>query len=133
MSSIDIGKLGEDLARKFLEVNGYKILATNWRIYKEEIDIICEKEGILIFVEVKTRRNTKFGHPAEYVHQKKQKRLIKAAISYITKNKLWDKKSCRFDIVSVSLQPSNWVIEHFKNVFEISETLDSRHSYWQPW
>lgn len=129
---LKIGSLGEKLAKLFLEFNGYNILETNWRFRFGEIDIICEKDGILVFVEVKTRKSSKFGNPEEYFNTKKQKRLLKAICSYLTKNKLWD-STCRIDVISICLEPSNWHIQHFKDVFQISKTMDSSHSYWQPW
>jgi len=129
---LKVGKLGERLAKLFLESLGYKILTTNWRFRFGEIDIVCEKEDILVFVEVKTRRNSRFGRPEEYFDKKKQKRLLKAISKYLSQNKLWD-RSCRVDVISINLEPTKWHIEHFKNVFEVSKAMDSSHTYWQPW
>ncbi len=131
-SHLEIGKLGERLAKLFLESKGYKILATNWRFKFGEIDIVCEKEDFLIFVEVKTRKRTKFGRPEEYFDQKKQKKLLKTISKYLTQNGLWD-KNCRVDVISISLESTKWQIKHFKNVFEVSKAMDSSHTYWQPW
>ena len=70
------GTYGEDLACKELEKNGYVILKRNFRYRNGEIDIIAEKDGIIIFVEVKLRTSTEKGMPCEAVDIKKQKKII---------------------------------------------------------
>ena len=126
-----IGTRGEDIACKYLEKKGYKILYRNFSTKKGEIDIIGEKRGIIIFFEVKTKRNVKFGFPKEYVTLKKQKRILDTAIIYISKNKLWH-KIIRFDIVSVILKKGDFKIEHEKDVISFSSIMGSSNSYWQP-
>ena len=60
-SSRSIGKLGEEAARRYLEDIGYRILETNYRDNQGEADIIGFDDKVLAFVEVKTRRNTRYG------------------------------------------------------------------------
>ncbi|MFH1005828.1 MAG: YraN family protein [Bacteroidota bacterium] len=83
----DIGKLGEDLAVKYLMKEGYVILNRNWHFGKEELDIVARKDDFIVFVEVKTRASNAFGYPEEFVTRKKQKHLIKVANAYIEKKK----------------------------------------------
>ena len=59
----EIGQTGELRARRFLEEKGYKVAETNWRYRRAEIDLICWDEGILVFVEVRTRTSEEFGRP----------------------------------------------------------------------
>ncbi len=106
------GKQGEEIARKFLENQGYKILEMNWRFDHKEIDIIAQQDYELVFVEVKSRMNTKFGEPEEAVDEKKQNYLIEAAEAYLTINEI-DCES-RFDVISII---NNSEIKHFRYAF----------------
>ena len=84
----ELGKKGEEMARKFLVEKGFEILATNWRYSKDEIDIIARKDNCLVIVEVKTRFSNVFGEPEEFVSNKKQSFLIRAANVYVEKNNI---------------------------------------------
>lgn len=80
----EIGKLGEDLACKYLQNKGYKILERNFEAKQGEIDIIALDKEELVFIEVKTRSNILYGKPAEAVNEIKQNHLIKTKnITYI--------------------------------------------------
>jgi len=59
----------EKLAAKFFEQHGYEILERNWRAGRKEVDLIVRKSNLIIFVEVKSASNKKFGHPAERVNR----------------------------------------------------------------
>ena len=95
------GSTGEDLAAAYLSENGYNILNRNWRHARWEVDIIAEKDTILHFVEVKTRRTGKFGHPEENVNKKKIQNLINAAEEYLYQQPQW--KRIQFDILSITI------------------------------
>ncbi len=82
----ELGQLGEELARAWLEENGYKVLHQNWRYSSYEIDIIATKGKFLHFVEVKARNYSRYGHPEDNVGRVKFKRLQRAADAYINKN-----------------------------------------------
>lgn len=108
------GQKGEDLATQFLEKQGYRIIARNFRYRRAEIDIIAQKEKLLIFVEVKARSSHTFGYPEDFVDEKKAELIISAADYYIdTIN--WD-GNIRFDIVSIMLKPQV-NIRHFEDAF----------------
>lgn len=79
----ELGKFGEDTACRYLIKNGYKILIRNFRCRLGEIDIIAQKEGVLCFIEVKTRISQKYGKPAEAVTINKQKRIYRCAEYYM--------------------------------------------------
>jgi putative endonuclease len=97
------GHTGEDLAAKYLSEKGYNILHRNWRHARWEVDIIADKNGILHFVEVKTRRSRKFGHPEEQVDDKKIQNLLNASEEYLYQNPQW--KRIQFDILSITMLP----------------------------
>ena len=113
------GKLGEDCAAKFLEAEGYTIVARNFRIRSAEIDIIARRDELIIFVEVKARSNIRHGLPAEAVNLRKQKKIIEAAGVFLQDENFCD-CACRFDVVEVYLRGELVEeINHIENAFEV--------------
>ncbi|MCK4241156.1 MAG: YraN family protein [Candidatus Atribacteria bacterium] len=121
----NIGRIGEEAASKYLEAKGYRIRERNYRTYLGEIDIISEYRGNIIFVEVKTRSSNKFGYAEEAVNSIKQKKIIKNALYYLNRNRLWQINS-RFDVIIISISNNKTIkgIKHIKNAF----CLDSNNS-----
>ena len=110
-----IGKLGEEHAQKFLKKMGWKILETNFRYSRfAEIDIIAKDEDIIVFIEVKTRSTTNFGHPFEAISKSKLQNIFKAGLAYLQTTKE-TYKSYRIDVVSV-IGKENPKVEHLKNI-----------------
>jgi len=103
--SYNLGRKGERLAEKYLTDKKFNILKKNWHYHHKEVDIIAEKNGVLIFVEVKTRSTNYFGEPFESVTQKKQEFLIEAANGYLEDNGL--DKEVRFDVISIVISGTN--------------------------
>ena len=95
------GNTGEALAATYLSEKRYSILHQNWRHNHWEVDIIAEKDGILHFVEVKTRRTRKFGHPEENVDKKKIQNLINAAEEYLYQQPQW--KRIQFNVLAITI------------------------------
>ncbi len=117
MDNKSTGKLGEDLAARFLEQKGYKVLARNYRTRYGELDIICHKEQSLVFVEVKARRNTSFGYPEEAITPRKIQHLKKAAWHYL-EEKQQPYREIRFDVITILLDNNNQEkINHIKYAF----------------
>lgn len=110
----DVGKLGEQIAKKHLEGKGYTILAQNWRWGKGEIDLIAQQNNILVFVEVKTRKKITFGMPEEAVSVKKQSLIYELAVEYMYR--IQYETEFRFDVVSIILEPQK-DIRHFEDAF----------------
>ncbi len=95
----DFGKIAEDLAADHLQRNGYKILIRNFRFQKAEIDIIAEKENLIVIVEVKARSTDAFMLPQEAVTKTKIRSVVSAANHYMEEfNK---GNEVRFDIITV--------------------------------
>jgi putative endonuclease len=94
-----LGKQGEALAVQWLVERGYTILHQNWRYSYYEIDIIASKANMLHFIEVKTRRNKKFGWPEESVGEKKLLNMMNAADEYQYRNPGW--KRIQYDVMSI--------------------------------
>ncbi|MDH5661630.1 MAG: YraN family protein [Elusimicrobiota bacterium] len=113
---IDLGKKGEDISVKFLKKQGYQIIERNYRCSLGEIDIIAKDKNILCFVEVKTRNTEEYGLPEEAIDGYKQKKLARAALTYLKQKKIYE-QDLRFDIVSV--YPDR--IELIKDAFVVDE------------
>jgi len=94
------GASGEASAATFLEANGYTVLARNYRCRYGEIDLIVQKGQLLSFVEVKTRRDTRFAPAAAAVHASKQARIRKTAELYIAEEEP-TVLDYRFDVIEV--------------------------------
>jgi len=111
-----LGSFGEDMAARYLRQKGYKILERSYRFGKGEIDIIAEKGGTLVFVEVKTDVSGHFGNPLEWVDRRKQRQIGRVALSYLQKKGVVD-KDCRFDVIAITLTRGKKQIEHIENAF----------------
>ena len=103
-SRLNIAKIGESLAVKHLKARGCEILARNYRALRGEIDIIVRDGEFTVFVEVKTRRNLKFGLPQAAVTLQKQRQISKVALAYLQAQNLLD-APCRFDVIAIHLSP----------------------------
>lgn len=111
----NIGKEGEQLAREYLIKNGYAILETNWRRGKNEADIIAYMEGVIVFVEVKTRSSVEHGQPEEFVDRYKQRAYIHLANSYVIEQQR--DEEVRFDIIAIEMAETEIKINHIENAF----------------
>ena len=102
MKRKELGAAGEKLAKNFLKKKGYRIRETNFRCREGEIDIIAERKGYLVFVEVRTKTGSGFGSPEESVTFAKKEKLIATALSYLSSHRdLTD--NWRIDFVGVEL------------------------------
>lgn len=111
----EIGKIGEDLATKYLESLGYTIIERNFVARQGEIDIIAKDKEELVFVEVKTRTNTLYGKPVEAVNDTKQKHLISTTKYYLYSNHL-ENELVRLDVVEVYLREDSYRLNHIKQI-----------------
>ncbi len=117
MNHTELGIWGENRACSFLTAKGYRILTTRYRLKLGEIDIIAQDGNVIVFVEVKTRRNDRYGTPAEAVNYRKQRKIIRTASVYLEQFDLQE-RAVRFDVIEVYLpfqQESH--IHHILNAF----------------
>jgi putative endonuclease len=112
---LETGKKGEELAAEYLAAQGLEIIHQNWRIGKNEIDIIAHEKNKLVIVEVKTRTAPYLVEPEVAVDMKKQRLLFRAANAYIKINRI--NLDVRFDIVSVVIFGKNYKITHIRDAF----------------
>ena len=114
MNNRQLGSSGEDLACRYLEKRGYKILERNKHYSKLcELDIIAEEKGTIVFVEVKTRKTATFGTPFEAITATKMQNLQTGIMSYLQEHKV---KKYRLDVIGITLKPE-LKIEHLKNAY----------------
>lgn len=124
MKTVDIGRLGEKVAARYLRKNGYKISEMNIHASHNEIDIIATNKDYVVFVEVKARHTdatlqSYFGSPASAVTFAKQKRTIDAARQVLSSGK-YSMLQPRFDVIEVYLDKTNnkvLNINHISNAF----------------
>ena len=107
-----IGDNGELLALDFLENNGFTIIEHKYRFRRfGEIDIIAQKENLIVFIEVKTRFSERFGGALYSIGPKKKNTILKTARKFISENdKLITKKTIfRFDLIAIKNETITWV------------------------
>ena len=112
------GRTGERLTLLFLLCKGYRFRHRNWRGAGGELDLVMERRGEIVFVEVKARSSEDFGGAAAALNEKKKKILTRVSAAYLGRYSLWD-RPCRFDLVTIEriarLVP--WRVRHYRNVF----------------
>ena len=111
-----LGRKGEAVAEARMRREGYRILERNYRNAYGEIDLIAVEGETLVFVEVKSRRTGTYGPPEMAVDRKKQRRISRAALGYLTARG-GASRPCRFDVVSVQGD----AVDLIRNAFEFRE------------
>ena len=111
-----VGQEWEDAAARHLQREGYKILARNYRTKAGEIDFVAEDGATLCFIEVKARRTSAFGSPAEAVTPEKQRRIWNAAQLYLRKARV--RPVCRFDVVAIDASGEPARVKLLRGAFE---------------
>lgn len=112
------GQLGEDIAVKYLEKHGYRILERNYRKPWGEIDIIAQQNDELIFIEVKTQNQELEWRPEENITRHKKRQLSRIITTYLKANKISENQNWRVDILAIMLdfKTKNAQVEHIKNI-----------------
>ncbi len=115
-----LGRSGEDRAARHLANLGYRVLERNYSTRQGEIDLIALDRETIVFVEVKTRTSDAYGAPELAVDQRKQERMVKAALGYLKQKRLYH-LSCRFDVVAIS-SGKEAKVEIIRDAFEMDRT-----------
>jgi putative endonuclease len=116
------GRWGEQKAEELLREKGYRILGRRVRLSpRDELDLVARKDGVLVFVEVKTRRTENYGRPVEAVNRDKRRALSRAAHRYLQRLRA-KPPYFRFDVVEVvgAEGDPNPIVRHLENVFTLS-------------
>jgi putative endonuclease len=118
MSRTGLGRAGEAQAARFLEAQGYVLLARNWRIREGELDIVAQEGDTLAFVEVKTRRTHTHGAGEEGIDARKQQRLAQLAERFLAAHPELTFRQCRFDVVVIDYTQRPAQIRLYRNAFD---------------
>lgn len=115
---MNLGKRGEEIARKYFEELGFELAAENYRFERAETDLIVKDDSkkLLVFVEVKTRRNKRYGEPEESITEKKVQQLIKSAQGFVMMNPQYEEYEKRFDVASIIISAGKEELKHLENV-----------------
>ena len=97
-----LGKRGEAYAADFLAARGYLIRDRNWHCPLGELDLVTERDGQVIFVEVRTRQTDRLGTPEESITPAKRAKLIAAAQTYLDEHAQTD-RDWRIDVVAIEI------------------------------
>jgi len=116
MFARSIGNHGEWDAVSFLRRQGFAILDRNYVFNHGEIDVVAKDGDVLVFVEVKMRRSTRFGSPEEAMTPAKQELIRRTAEGYVQEKKLTN-ISCRFDVITISSENGTKKFVHYRNAF----------------
>ncbi len=111
----ELGKIGEELAAQHLLAKGYKILDRNFIFEHKEVDIIAQKDNLIVCVEVKTRNSDFFGDPQSFVTPSKIKQIVKVMNAYLEANDI--ELETRFDIIAVLKNKTTEIITHYEDAF----------------
>ena len=115
MNKRKFGIIGEKIAQKYLKNNGYKIIENNYYTRNGEIDIIANKEKYIVFVEVKTRTNEKYGRASEAVNNIKKNHMKRSAAIFLKENN-FSGFTIRFDVIEVYMINGKCKINHIKQI-----------------
>lgn len=111
-----LGQQGEELAVRYLQKEGYKILERNFRTRYGELDVICMKQGVLVFVEVKTRRSEVFGTAEEALTPVKIDHIRKVSLQYLNTHPV-KHREIRFDVITILMTDDNPRLNHIPAAF----------------
>ncbi|MHB8839977.1 MAG: YraN family protein, partial [Gemmatimonadaceae bacterium] len=114
----NFGELGERIAARWLERHGYTVLARRWRSGHRDIDVIAERDGVVAFVEVKTRAAMEFGDPVEAVHAQKQRSLVRSAREWMARHE-GAHSEFRFDVIGILLRDRSAWVRHIESAFTV--------------
>ena len=113
------GARGEEIARDYLRRKGYDILETNWSTVRGELDIVASRAGILVFVEVKTRRSPDPEAALQGISALKRERVIETAYQYLQDRDIAEDSDWRIDVIAVALNERGPPrIDHVEDAFD---------------
>lgn len=114
-----LGDFGENLAATHLMASGYTVVGRNYRTREGEIDVIASKDGVLAFVEVRSRRGSRMGSAAESITRAKAERMVMMAEAYASQH-IGLPASHRIDVVAIDFTPAGKLasLRHIENAAE---------------
>ncbi|MBL8961659.1 MAG: YraN family protein [Gemmatimonadetes bacterium] len=114
----ELGKVGEQIAERWLRRRGWRVLHRRYRSGHRDIDLVAERDGVVTFVEVKTRRGASFGGPVAAVNWRKQRELARSAHTWVDRFGRRG-EAYRFDVVGVLVDDAVVRVRHVENAFSL--------------
>lgn len=111
----DVGRWGEQYARRWLERHGWLIVGTNWNCTHGEVDIVATRGADLVFFEVKTRTSTRFGHPLEAISAAKLARMRRVAGQWLREHPE-HRGRIRLDLIAILARHGRAEVEHVEAI-----------------
>jgi putative endonuclease len=111
------GAASEAVAAELLQRKGFRVLERNYRSRVGELDLVCRDGEALVFVEVRSRRDARFGGGLLAVGLRKQRQVVRAARAYLARNPQPEGTVCRFDVVGVTGE----IVEHVVDAFRVAD------------
>lgn len=117
---MQLGAWGESVAARYLKRHGWRILARNYRFQRREIDLVALRDGVVAFVEVKTRSSERFGDGAEAVTPGKQRAIAAVASAWIEEHPEVDTSGYRFDLITITPStPGRCRLRHLEDAWRL--------------
>lgn len=113
-----LGKHAEETACRYLTDNGLRLIEKNYKCRRGEIDLVMQDNDYIVFIEVRYRRNDRFGSGAESVAGRKQQKLILTALHYLQTHRNTARSASRFDVISIQGRHDKAGIEWIQNAFQ---------------
>jgi putative endonuclease len=119
--SQEFGELGERIAERWLRRQGWRVVERRFRTGHRDIDLVVERDDLVVFVEVKARRGAEFGDPVEAVNWSKQRQLVRSASIWIERHGR-PADAYRFDVVGVLVEGERVRVRHVANAFSFTHS-----------
>lgn len=116
-TSKQTGDAAEQAACTYLKKQGLKLLDQNYHGRFGELDLVMQDADCIVFIEVRYRKKSGFGTPAESITYQKQQKLIKTALYYLQQHPKWQNATARFDVVGITSENAENKIEWIQNAF----------------
>lgn len=114
------GRFGEEIAKKYLENKGYWVISKNYHIRGGEIDLVMQKDGIIVFVEVKFRSGKNYGTGQEAITGAKKQKLIRSIFSFLAASEKYRSTRWQLDLIAISYRSDSHqaYIQHLPDILE---------------
>lgn len=114
-SHLAYGRWSEKMALKYLRQKDYQLIQQDFRSPVGEIDLVMKKDSLLVFVEVRSRRNATFMHPKESITPNKLSHIQRAAEYFLIRN-AYANMDIRFDLITITGNETSPQLEHFEGI-----------------
>jgi len=119
------GDAGEAIALEYLQQQGLTLITRNYRCRRGEIDLIMQHHESIVFIEVRYRRNNRFGGAHASVDRRKQDKLIVSALHYLQENRRAARQPARFDVIAI--HAATQTVPQVDNILWIQDAFQANY------